>query len=532
MPRSGGTYTLPAGNPVISGTTISSTWANTTLSDLGNEITNSLPRDGTAAPTANMTWGNFRLGTLGDPVNPQDAVNARTLQANGGIIPLSAVGGTSTAYTATAPLGFSAYIAGQYFTFIPNATNTGACTLNINGLGAVPIVSRGNSAIVAIQLLSSHPYTLYYDGTSFRIFAEGGVILTRVSSTAGASINLPHGAAPTTPNNGDMWTTTVATFVRINGATKTLADLESAQTISGVKTFSSTIIAPAATTALASIRLPHGAAPTTPTNGDMWTTTAAVFARVNGATKTLADLESTQTISGAKTFSTGPTLTNGATFSGSVIALNTSGTDFQLDLSSANALTFGSTSSNQRITLDSSASSIEVLCSNGTTFAPTILMDGDTQITSIGGFNVSNAGKVYGDSLHNPAYSVTGTTEQAIASGTYTPTLTAVSNVASTTASVCQWTRVGNVVTVAGKFSMTPTAAGSTQTLLGVSLPIASAFANDAQCGGVARSRMSGATGMMASVHADATNDRAEFEWFSGTTSAFDQAFTFTYVII
>jgi hypothetical protein len=44
------------------------------------------------------------------------------------------------------------------------------------------------------------------------------------------------------------------------------------------------IIAPAATTSIPSIRLPHGAAPTTPTNGDLWTTTAGLYARINGAT--------------------------------------------------------------------------------------------------------------------------------------------------------------------------------------------------------------------------------------------------------
>ncbi len=40
----------------------------------------------------------------------------------------------------------------------------------------------------------------------------------------------------------------------------------------------------AATTARTSLNIPHGAAPTTPTNGDVWTTTAGVFARINGAT--------------------------------------------------------------------------------------------------------------------------------------------------------------------------------------------------------------------------------------------------------
>lgn len=52
MPRNAnGTYVLPAGNPVVPGTLIESTWANPTMSDLGNEITQSLPRNGSAPMT-------------------------------------------------------------------------------------------------------------------------------------------------------------------------------------------------------------------------------------------------------------------------------------------------------------------------------------------------------------------------------------------------------------------------------------------------------------------------------------------------
>lgn len=41
---------------------------------------------------------------------------------------------------------------------------------------------------------------------------------------------------------------------------------------------------PAATTSLSSLRLAHGAAPSSPVNGDMWTTTAGLYVRINGAT--------------------------------------------------------------------------------------------------------------------------------------------------------------------------------------------------------------------------------------------------------
>ena len=51
--------------------------------------------------------------------------------------------------------------------------------------------------------------------------------------------------------------------------------------------FNGTVIAPAATATKAPLRIPHGTAPTSPTDGDMWTTTAGLFIRINGVTKTV-----------------------------------------------------------------------------------------------------------------------------------------------------------------------------------------------------------------------------------------------------
>lgn len=65
MPRNGsGTYSLPAGNPVVPGTTIQASWANNTMDDLANEITNSLSRTGAGGMLA-----PFRIadGTVSAP---------------------------------------------------------------------------------------------------------------------------------------------------------------------------------------------------------------------------------------------------------------------------------------------------------------------------------------------------------------------------------------------------------------------------------------------------------------------------------
>lgn len=65
MPRdSAGNYTLPTGNPVISGTTITTAWANPTLQDIGAELANSLDRSGRGGMLAPF---KFADGTLGNP---------------------------------------------------------------------------------------------------------------------------------------------------------------------------------------------------------------------------------------------------------------------------------------------------------------------------------------------------------------------------------------------------------------------------------------------------------------------------------
>lgn len=46
-----------------------------------------------------------------------------------------------------------------------------------------------------------------------------GALITLASAVGGAGFRLPHGTAPTTPTNGDVWTTTAGMYARINGAT-------------------------------------------------------------------------------------------------------------------------------------------------------------------------------------------------------------------------------------------------------------------------------------------------------------------------
>jgi len=82
MPRNGsGIYSLPTGNPVVAGTTIEETWANNTMSDLANEITGSLPRNGVAPMTGNLAMGSNKITGLATGTAAADAVTKAQMDA-------------------------------------------------------------------------------------------------------------------------------------------------------------------------------------------------------------------------------------------------------------------------------------------------------------------------------------------------------------------------------------------------------------------------------------------------------------------
>lgn len=122
------------------------------------------------------------------------------------------------------------------------------------------------------------------------------------------------------------------------------------------------------------------------------------------------------------------------------------------------------------------------------------------------------------------AFSVPGGT-----SGTYTPTLTNVSNLDASTAFLCQYLRVGSVVTVSGQVNMDATIP-ATLTELRMSLPIASNLGAATNLGGTAFAN--NVAGLGAAIYADSANDAALFSYASSDTNDRAFFFSFTYRII
>lgn len=128
--------------------------------------------------------------------------------------------------------------------------------------------------------------------------------------------------------------------------------------------------------------------------------------------------------------------------------------------------------------------------------------------------------------IANPVTS--GTPTGVIASETITPTLTNGTNVAASTAGPMYYQRIGNIVTGSGTVQIDPTAA-TTNTELGISLPIASDFAAISDACGTAGS--AGVT--FGVVLADVTNNRLILN-FSTTADVANRVwyYTFSYKII
>lgn len=133
-------------------------------------------------------------------------------------------------------------------------------------------------------------------------------------------------------------------------------------------------------------------------------------------------------------------------------------------------------------------------------------------------------GAMYDASTQLPA------TFQVPYSGTYTPTLTNGTNIAASTAYVCNFLRVGDVVTVSGRVDIDPTAAAPTASVLGISLPIASTLSGGlTNCAGTAISQTVAQYGAISGLDA---SDRAQLDFLATNTANQTWLFHFTYRII
>jgi hypothetical protein len=181
-----GTFVLnTTGLPYVTGTVISSTAGNALNNDLATGLTTAITKDGQTTPTANIPLGNFKITNLGAGTVASDAARLSQVQ-NSGVTTLIAITGTDT-ITGTVSPTLTAYTAGQIFSFVVAATNTGAVTLNINSLGAQAITRTGAVALVAGDLVTAQVALVEYDGTRFQLLNGNSFTNLKASGTLGVT---------------------------------------------------------------------------------------------------------------------------------------------------------------------------------------------------------------------------------------------------------------------------------------------------------------------------------------------------------
>lgn len=99
MAFSSGTFSLVSGNPVVTGSTISSTVQNNTMSDVAtNGLSLCLLKDGSQVVTANIPFAGFRLTGIGAPTATGDALREGSAI---GATTRAAVNGTTGDFSST-----------------------------------------------------------------------------------------------------------------------------------------------------------------------------------------------------------------------------------------------------------------------------------------------------------------------------------------------------------------------------------------------------------------------------------------------
>jgi hypothetical protein len=183
MSRNGsGTYSLPAGNPVVTGTTITTTWANTTLSDISSALTGSVAADGQTPMTGALNMANNKVSAVADPTSAQDAA-------------------TKT-YVDTA-----------------DTTNLALTLLKANNLSDVANATTSRTNLSAAKSGANSDITSITGLTTPLTVAQGGIgaaTLTANNVLLGNGTSAPLVVAPGTSgnvltSNGTTWTSAAAT---------------------------------------------------------------------------------------------------------------------------------------------------------------------------------------------------------------------------------------------------------------------------------------------------------------------------------
>jgi len=234
MSRNGtGIYNLPAGNPVVTGTVISSTWANSTLTDIASALTGSVAADGQTPMVGDLDMNtnkivNLEPGTIaGNAVEYDQFVAATTTNVN---ITGGSIDGT--------PIGNTTRSSGKFTTLQANGATTLTSTLGVtgyatfgdngefNGTGALKLPT-GTTA----QQPTPATGMLRFNTTSTKFEGYNGSAWGSIANPAGSNTQIQYN------DNGVFGASSALTF---NGTTLATTTLSSTNLSDGTNSTSTT----------------------------------------------------------------------------------------------------------------------------------------------------------------------------------------------------------------------------------------------------------------------------------------------------
>jgi hypothetical protein len=116
----------------------------------------------------NVAYKIVETDSGGNSVRTTDnVVNNQLITLYGGVDT-----GSTNAYLVNFTANFSAYTDGIVIYFVPANTNTGASTINVNGLGVINILGPGGVNPIAGTIVGGYPIGLIYKGGSFYLISQ------------------------------------------------------------------------------------------------------------------------------------------------------------------------------------------------------------------------------------------------------------------------------------------------------------------------------------------------------------------------
>lgn len=120
------------------------------------------------------------------PTNPiwsvDNVKNSQLITLYGGVDT-----GVANAYVLNFTASFASLTDGIVLYWIPSHTNTGPSTLNVNGLGPLPILNANGTGLSAGQLQASQPASVIYNGGTWTLLSPQVGVPVRVYKTATTS---------------------------------------------------------------------------------------------------------------------------------------------------------------------------------------------------------------------------------------------------------------------------------------------------------------------------------------------------------